>query len=696
MAEERQTEAMPADIQDAMRSFISAIRAVKLYPPNNPVYSQSIKKSFELLDQALAREPVYTVGIHKTFFTYERLPIGKDAQINRAIAQDLFAKGVREIIFNRGVSEKELLDLCQALALSTEEMAMKSGISSILWEKGATHIAITEAGLDDVITTKAEIGLDADAAGRETGDTGAPKPKQEITSLTRTLVLGDLLTDPAGYGAAMVELARQTVGENETVEDRLFSLYKEAGRQIEERPEEEQEALFDGLAKSVLSLDARLRSTMVAGKLYAELDADAVAEQGPELMDELPGELHEIMTGRYPRNWSIQQVKTLLKRSARKKIDPPQPPVRPEDMVVVPLPADLDATVQEVAEYTAEEMEELTTISESGMESDIIEAAVRTLIFLMTLVKDQSLRKTVDKEVHLFSGVVHQLEEMLGYLLKKKDYDLASIIIRALHMPVAAEFKPRLAEAIRKTASPKVITEMLTELRTAPKGSTGYQSAYSYLATLERETTEVMLDLLTEEKDRLVRLFLVDLLRDLGKNQVALVAEQLNDKRWYVVRNAVRILSESTGERTVSFLLKVLDHKNLQVRQEIARALIMIGGKKAATLLSRYLKDKNVDMQFMAIRGLGEVAGAGASEAQELIEFLQDRRLTKKENELTIEGIKVLGKIGDQEAVVFLGRYTRRRWWKPRRLQEGPRAAAVAAIEEIQRRKSDVRRTAGR
>ena len=698
MAEEKQAEAISTEIQDAIRNFISAIRAVKIYPPNNPVYSQSVKKAFEYLDKALAWEPEYTIAIHKTFFTYGRMPVGKDAQANRAIAQDLFNKGIREIIFSKGVSEQELLALCQALALSAEEMAMKSGISSILWEKSAVHIRITEAGLDEIVTTKTETGLDTNTVKRtEAEGKGAPKPRKEITAAIRTVVLGDLLSDPNGYGAAMVENARQTIGENETVEDRLFSLYNDAGRQIRERPEEEHEPLFEGLAKSVLSLNAPLRTSLIAGKLYPELEADMVAEQGLELPEELPGELHEILTGRYSRGeWTVQQVTTLLRRSSQKKREPLKPPSAPEQVPAVPLREDVYMVAKEMSEYTEEELEDLKYISDSGMESDIIEAAVRTLIFLMTLVKDQNLRKTVSREVHLFSGVIHQLEEMLSYLLLKKDYDLASIIIRALHVPVAAEFKPRLDEALRKTLSPKRLAEIITELRKAPKGSDDYQAAYAYLAMMERESTEVMLNLLAEEKDRVIRLFLVDLLRDLGKNHIGLIAEQLNDGRWYVVRNAVRILSESKSEQTVSFLIKVLDHNNLQVRQEVARGLIMIGGKKAATLLLRFLRDKSADMQFMAIRGLDEISVAGTTEAQALVEFLQDRRLTKKENELTIEAIKVLGKIGDQESAMFLGRYTMRRWWKSRRLQEGPRAAALAAIEEIQRRKSDARRTAGR
>jgi len=285
---------------------------------------------------------------------------------------------------------------------------------------------------------------------------------------------------------------------------------------------------------------------------------------------------------------------------------------------------------------------------------------------------------------------------MLAYLLKKKDYDLASLIIHALHMPVAAEFKPRVAEAFRKMSSPKVIAGMIMELYSAPKGSAEYDSTYAYLSMMEREATEVMLGMLAEEKDRAVRMFLVDLLKNLGKNQVALIAEQLNDGRWYVVRNAVRILSESKSEHSVAFLLKAAEHKNIQVREEVARGLILIGGKKASTLLSRYLKDKSIVMQQLTIRGLAAIAGAGSTEAQDLIYFLQDRRLSKKENDLTIEAITVIGKIGDQGNAEFLKRYTKMKWWKSRKLQIGPRNAAVAAIEEIQRRKSDAGRTAGR
>ena len=91
----------------------------------------------------------------------------------------------------------------------------------------------------------------------------------------------------------------------------------------------------------------------------------------------------------------------------------------------------------------------------------------------------------------------------------------------------------------------------------------------------------------------------------------------------------------------------------------------------------------------MAVRGFTEMQGAGPEEVKPLIELLQERRSTKKEQELTLEAIKVLGKVGGPEAALFLQVFTRIRWWKPRKLQLERRDAAQRSIEEIARRQVD-------
>lgn len=682
--EEKSPESLSPEAQDAMRSLISAIRAVKLYPPNNIAYSRTVKKSYESLYHFLATAPEYHVEVQKNYFTSMLIPVGKEAQLNRAIAQDLFAKGVREIVFSDGIAEEELLHLCQALSLPSEDLAIKGGISSILWEKGTTHIKVTEAGLDEVITTltegaredKLSAGVDEEAA------------KKEIKSSGRSLVLGDLETDPAGFGMGMIELAKQTRAGHESMEDRLFALYNEAGRKIREEHPEQSDTLFEGLAQSAISLEQPYREGLVAGKLYGELDAELEGEQKAGLDDQVPNELHEIVTGRFSTAWTVQQVSVLLKKSSAKKITPSAPPPNPFALEAVPVSQDLIDTVKEMAEYTPEEMEVLKDMSEAGMESDIIEAAVRTLIFLLPLVSPD-VSAPGEKEIKLFSGVVRQLEDMLSYLLKKKDYDLAALIIRVFRMPVHPAFKPRMAEAAKKTASRTAIAATISDLRKYPKGSPGYLSAYSYLSVLEREVTEVLLELLAEETDRSAREFFMDMLKDLGKHQLMLFGEHLSDERWYFVRNIVSILGNSKTDDAIAFLYKVSGHKNIRIRQEVIKGLLSIGGKKAAGLLAKFLNDKDAEIQLMAIRGFAVLEGIAAHEAKPLLAFLEGLPIKKKVKELTIEAIKALAKIGGPDAGEFLARYNRVRWWKPRKLQLELRAVAQRAMDEIKRREGD-------
>ncbi|MGE5174037.1 MAG: HEAT repeat domain-containing protein [Betaproteobacteria bacterium] len=690
--ETKQSEPLSAEIQDVMRNLVIAFRAVKLYPSNNPIYSQSIKKSYEVLDHFLKTTPEYRIGVQKTYFMHMQTPIGKETQLNKSIAQDLFAKGIREIVFSAGMVEAELVALCQALALSEEELAMKSGITSILWEKGAEHIKVIEAGLDEVITTDTP-GSSADKTNAKTavGVLDPSTAKEAMILSGRTLVLGDIMADPASFGASMLELAKKTKAEYESVEDRLFTLYQEAGHKIQEEHPDQADTLFEGLAKSVLSLESPYRQAMIAGKLYADMDSEMVSKQTAELEEMAPSELHEILTGRFSDSWTTQQVTTLLKRSAAKKIEPSAPPPSPDALEVIPIPQNLATLAKEMSEYTPEEMEAIKAMGEEGMESDIIEATVRTFISLLALVKDPKGPVPGEKEVSRFSGVVHQLEGQLNYLLKKKDYTLAALILQAFQMPAHPAFKRGMTEALKRTASKSIVSATIADMRKYTKSSSEYRSAHNYLSAIDREATEIMLELLAEETDRSARIFILDLVKDVGKNQIQMFGERLSDGRWYVVRNIVNILGEIKTDQAIAFLRRAVEHKDIRIRQEVIKGLLAIGGKKAASVLAKCLNDKDLDIQLMVIRGFSDMSGIRDEDVEPLLGFLENRPIKKRYRELTLEAIKSLGMIGGRKAREFLDRYTRIRWWKPRRLQKELRDAAQHAIDEITRRQSDGR-----
>ncbi len=688
----KQEESISPEIQEVMRSIVSAIRAVKLYPPNNPVYSKSVKKSFEVVDNFLRREAQYHIGVYKTYFTFRNTPLGKDAALYMPIAQDLFTKGIREIVFTSGLTEAELLDLYLALALSAEEQDMKSGVSSILREKGALHIKVNEAGLDDVIVSQATRGWEE----KTPTEIGAPAVDSEESSATkqtgfpgRTLVLVDLMTDPVGFSTNMIESAKQTKAEHETVEDRLFALYKEAGCKIDEQDPSQREILYEGLARSVLSLDPRYRNAFIAGKLSGELDTVMAEEESVNADQQLPSAIHEVQTEHFSDTWTVQQVATLLKKTVSEQIISSIPSSYPTEIEATPIAQDLVTITQEMTMYSAEDMEELKALGDAGMELDTARSSVHTLISLIPLVKNPRHAQPEENDITNFSGVINQLENMLNYFLKKKDYQCATRIINAFQLPVEPAFKPRMMEALKKTADKSGIIAAIDEIRKHPKDSPEYHSAYVYLSAFERESTEALLKLLAEEKDKAASIFYIDLVKDIGKNQIALLGEHLSDVRWHFVCNIVNILGESKAPQAIAFMLKVADHQNVMVRQEVIHGLISIGGKKAAGVLAKFLKDKDDEVKKTAIRVFSSFPDISAEEAKPLVDFLDEQPLKKKEQGLTLEAIKALGKIGGRDTAEFLKKYTRIRWWKSRKLQEELRAAALSATKEITRRRSN-------
>lgn len=685
--ETKQSDILSPEIYDVMRALVTAIRIVKLYPPNNPVYAQTVKEAHEALSHFLETIPEYYLGVQKTCFTYLHTQLSKDTEANKAIAQDLFTKGIRNITFRKGVTAKEMMDLFQALALQTKEIAMQSGVSSILWEKGASNIEVSEAGLDEITTSKT--GIDMEEMNRKMNIADSSLRLENGAFTGHTLVLDDLMKDHAGFGAAMVARAIETRAENETIEDRLLTLYQEAGRKIQEEHPEQSDTLFTKLAESAMSLEQPFRDALIAGKLYTGLDLENTEKRKTEIEKQVPSGFHEILTGRFLDLWTVQQVAALLKKLSEKETT--SPPSLAADLSAISLSSNIAEIAKEMAQYTEEETEALKSFSGVGMESDIIDASMRTLISIIPLVKSPHHDVPDNKEIGLFSGVIRQLEDMLNYLLKKKDYGRISLITNAFHTPVDPAFKPRMLEALRKTSSKTFITSTITDLQKYAKDSPEYASVYSYLAAMERETTEVLLEMLANEADNKSRTFILDLLKDIGKNQISVLGERLSDSRWLFVRDIIHILSENKSDQAIVSLQKAADNKNIKIRQEVVKGLISIGGKKAAGLLGRFLKDEDETIQLTAIRGFNEIKDIGAEDTKPLMTFLSERHLNKKEQALTLEAIKALGKAGGPAAEELLNGYSKIHWWKSRKLQTERRDAALKAMTEIKRRQGNVR-----
>jgi HEAT repeat protein len=679
---------MPAEIQEVIRAVVSAIRAVKLYPSNNPIYALSVKKSFEILDRYLSRLPECRLDVQKNAFAFSHATAGGDTQLYRGIAHDLFMKGIREIAFTRGLTENELLNFFTIISQPRETLNLKDNIESLIWERGFSHIAVKGATLDEVVRFE----QDAQSSSGEvlTAPVSEGEHDEEylkdksIDILGNRVVLTDLVHDPRRFGTMMIEMAKKDAGSREQQIDTLFGLYREAGRQVLLSLPEERSTLFNAMAESILAMESSAKEELIARRLYADMDRRALYGRKADAMEHLPSELHELFSARFSKSWTVPQVSTLLVKVSS-AMPPSEPPVSEKQFQ----PRDLAEIAREMSEYAPDEMERLKTISDFGVEPDILEAAVRTLINLLPFIQNPAVPAPQDKTLSKFSEILSQLEALLALLLEKKEYILASLVLRAFRMPAGPAFRPRLVEAIKRSGERKTLTRLMNDIRSFPADSPEYQAVYSYLSLLDREATPVLLEMLAEEEDRPARKLLIRILKDLGKDQIAMLGERLSDERWYFVRNIVSILGESRKEEGIAFLERVAAHKNFQIRQEVVRALVSIGGPKATGLLIRFLNDKDIDIRFMALRGLGAVTAGSDRGEQALIAFLRGRRLRKTSLELKREAIESLGKVGGADALRFLVKFASVKWWKARKPQEELRAASQRALHEIERRLND-------
>lgn len=683
MTERADHKDIPPHIMDVIRVIVSSMRATRLYPENNPIHIQAIQRCSDALERHLQSDTEISLGVQKADFTYHQLPAGKDSHLYKGVAHDLFSKSIREIIFKRGVTKKELQQFFALLAIPTEDLKQQNTIKALIWEKGLDHISVTEAELGEVMVADSD-----PAAARDRGDEGMTLEEirkhvagKAVDIFGRKVLLTDIVADPFRFGSIMLEIAQKAADSPSLQETRLFDLYRDVGRQILHTSFNERRPLFESLAESILGMEPHYRDRLVSGKLYHAHDTETVRAHDGNAAEHLPDDLHELISSRFSSAWTIPQVSSLLEQSAKTQFEPAAAvPERTQ------LPENLYALAREMAEYTHEEMESLRAFSDYTSEPAVMQAVVRTLIYVLPQVKNPFASGAEEKYLNFFSGVVSQLEEMLHLLLERKDYHMALLVLRSFRLPVEPLFQSRLSDAIKRASDRKIITHLLDEARGTHKDSAEYQAIASYLTLLDRDVTPLLLEALAAEQDRSLRNLLMRVLRELGKTQLALLGERLSDERWYFVRNIVTILGESRKEEVVGYLDRVSRHKNFQIRQEVVRALLTIRGDRAVRLLTKFLNDRDIDIRFMAIRGLGMRLGTGSREEEALIGFLKGKWSRKPPLELKVEAIVSLGRVGGAVARTYLKRFTTIRWWGIRRTQETVKAAAEKAIEEIERR----------
>ncbi len=188
------------------------------------------------------------------------------------------------------------------------------------------------------------------------------------------------------------------------------------------------------------------------------------------------------------------------------------------------------------------------------------------------------------------------------------------------------------------------------------------QHLVDLLVAVGTEDVAVGLSQIISHPRRQVRQLTLKILAELGKSSLKVFSRiihddamfkrgpdrhELPDENWYVVRNSIFVLGSLHDVQGVSSLRIRIDDKDVRVRREVISALEKIGGEDAVDCLTLMAEDPIVEVGDAAIIAIGLIADPSAAP------ILIDIARGKPRN--SIKAVTALGKLGGDEAKVFLG-----------------------------------------
>ncbi len=203
----------------------------------------------------------------------------------------------------------------------------------------------------------------------------------------------------------------------------------------------------------------------------------------------------------------------------------------------------------------------------------------------------------------------------------------------------------------------------------------------SYLLHLKPNSIQPLIQVLGELSNSKARRMLCDVICEIGKNSVELIAPFMDDRRWYLVRNITYILGRIGKESSLPAIQKAFNHKEARVRREAVQAVGLLSGPKAFAQLIKALPDEDIRIRSMAALNLAKV-GKGAS-VPHLLNVIQSKEFSKREPAEIKALFDAIGIAGSNDALPYLKKILEQKGWFGGGGREEIRQGAANALTMI-------------
>ena len=280
--------------------------------------------------------------------------------------------------------------------------------------------------------------------------------------------------------------------------------------------------------------------------------------------------------------------------------------------------------------------------------------------------------------------VLSRLEQLVQGALARGSLDEAAFAIEGMARLAADETVPEPTRAaMRRQLDHLAGAETLSALA-ASLGAMPGPAAVRLVRLLGPGAIRSLLQVLVEEKVRVRRRRVFDLLSALGPDVVPEATRWLMDPNWYVVRNIIALLRAVGDRSSLATVRRLTGHADLRVRLEALRSLLELD----PAIGHGYLLSAIADPDPRAATAAVELAGqrGGPTMIVPLLDVLATWDIRGRRRAVRLAALQALGRMGHPEALPRLARFFRERWVPFRSIAE-----RRAAYESLQGYPSDAR-----
>ncbi|MEN8263988.1 MAG: HEAT repeat domain-containing protein [Nitrospirota bacterium] len=285
------------------------------------------------------------------------------------------------------------------------------------------------------------------------------------------------------------------------------------------------------------------------------------------------------------------------------------------------------------------------------------------------------------EETNYAREIIDIIIESIDYCIQESDFGKASYILNKLKSMAEDENRGIEGKRSLQTVYDKINSRHLIEKLSKPLDNPSDIDKEGFLAFaghMDERSISSLIYLLGKLETIKGRYLVIDVLVQLGQQDINEVAKGLQDSSWHVVKNVAHVLGEIADPDSIALLVKTLSNSDHRVRKEVIIAIGNIRSSRTIRYLESTLTDNDKSVRLTAARTLGNTKTGDARKL--LLSELSKKNFSEKDFSEKKEFYRIIAGWQEQDVKDFLIKTLNTKKFFKRAKNDENRACAAYAL----------------